>query len=90
MSWISSEAVNFDEMKRLYEQDAEAFERYRKSIIKSQIAHMESLPGYNNRLKGLQFTIDSRRRLSKSPMQSCINMSQQMWDSISELRSVIS
>jgi Protein of unknown function (DUF3135) len=41
------------------------------------------------RLRGLQFQIDCKRRLHTSPMGACIELSQMMFDSVSQLNNAL-
>ena len=75
---------NFDEMLNLADNNPEELERLRSAAIEDVIdnapAHME------RRLRGLQFQIDAQRDMSKTPMASCIKISEMMHESFSRLR----
>ena len=78
---------DFDTLKTLAEEDIDAFEALRERHIQALI---DSAPvEHRRRLIGLQFQIDSIRRLSKNPTQACIKISQMMHDSFLELQSVL-
>ena len=56
------------------------FEELRLASINELI---ENAPAESRRrLRGLQWRIDQERRLSKSPVDSCIRISRMMWDSV--------
>lgn len=81
---IQNDAFDFDFWKELYESDPELFESKRAELIQSEIAkaplHLQ------RRLKGIQFELDAKRSLSDSPLESCMQMSSQMWDSFDLMR----
>ncbi len=67
----------------LAKRDPEELERLRAQQINQLI---ESAPEHlKARLKGLQFQIDCKRRLHKSPLGSCIEISRMMMDSLLSL-----
>lgn len=78
---------NFTEWQTLYQDDPVAFERKRKEWVESTIA---SAPDeYQRRLKGLMFKVDVARDRSKSPVQSCLEISKMMWNSATDLRTFL-
>ena len=78
------DAFDFDYWMELYESDAEAFEQQRAALISAEIA--KSPEHLQRRLKGLQFELDAKRSMSDSPLESCMQMSSQMWDSFDLMR----
>ena len=64
---------DFDKWVRLAQQDPAAFEALRKEVIE------ETIKGFPHDTwrssEGLQFRIDMERRKSKTPMGSCIRLS---------------
>ena len=67
---------DFDEWCNLALQDPDAFEALRKKIIEEAIK--ETYPDTRHLVEGLQFQIDMKRRKSKNPMNSCIQISNMM------------
>jgi uncharacterized protein YecE (DUF72 family) len=75
--------VDFDEMLALAQQDPESFEEKRLEYIE---AFLDKIPEEKQRrLRGLQWQIDQTRRLARTPMASCIAISNMMWDSLNHL-----
>ena len=73
----------FDVLMELALNDPEAFEAERKEIIDS---FLDTVPEENKRrLVGLQWQIDQVRTLAKSPMASCVAISNMMKDSLDKL-----
>ncbi len=81
---IKNDAFDFDYWKELYESDPVAFEAKREELLKHEIA--KSPEHLQRRLKGIQFELDAKRRLCDSPLESCMQMSSQMWDSFDLMR----
>lgn len=75
--------MGFEEWRTLAERDPTAFEDMRRQYIESFI---ESAPEEKRRrLRGLQWQIDQTRDLARTPMASCIAISNMMWDSLYQL-----
>lgn len=75
--------VDFDEMLALAKSDPATFEAKREEYIES---FFSSLPAEKQkRLRGLQWQIDQTRQLARTPMASCIAISNLMWDSLHRL-----
>jgi len=75
--------LNFDEWMMLAKNYPDVFEVKRREHID---LFFESIPkNKQHRLKGLQWQIDQTRKLSRSPMASCIAISNMMWDSVQQL-----
>ena len=79
----SEQEMGFDEWKALAQQDPTAFEDMRRQRIDAFIAGAPEEK--RRRLKGLQWQIDQTRSLARTPMASCIAISNMMWDSLYQL-----
>ncbi len=79
-----NDAFDFDYWKELYEADPDTFEAKREELLAEEIA--SSPEHLQRRLKGIQFELDMKRRKSDSPLESCMQMSCQMWDSFDLMR----
>lgn len=83
-SSMSQDLPNFDTLLKLAKSDPEQLETIRKHLAYSTInAAPKNL---RPRLRGLQFRIDAARRLAKSPMDACVEISEMMYSSFEELR----
>ena len=71
---------DFEEWALLAKTDPEAFEAKRKESIARLIAGAS--PASQTRLNGLQWRIDTERRLASTPLSSCIQIFNQMWKSV--------
>jgi len=72
--------INFDEMLVLARTDPDTFEARREAYIES---FLTSIPDVKQaRLRGLQWQIDQKRQLARTPMASCIAISNLMWNSL--------
>ncbi|MCF6256262.1 MAG: DUF3135 domain-containing protein [Gammaproteobacteria bacterium] len=72
--------VDFDEMLALAKTDPATFEARRAEYIES---FLTSVPAEKQtRLRGLQWQIDQTRQLARTPMASCLAISNMMWDSL--------
>lgn len=71
---------SFDTLKQLAQKNPEALEDLRLSLTQEVIDCARSNE-QKRRLEGLKFKIDMNRRKAKNPMQSCLKLSQLMWDS---------
>ena len=75
-----SNNFDFEKWSSLASTDPEAFEQYRKQVINNFI---QDLPEEKQqRMRCLQWRVDSIRRLAKTPLAACIEISNMMWDSI--------
>jgi hypothetical protein len=75
--------VDFDEMLALAQHDPASFEEKRLEYIE---AFLDNIPLEKQpRLRGLQWQVDQTRRLARTPMASCIAISNMMWDSLNRL-----
>lgn len=69
---------DFDHWVKVAEQDPEKFEEMRASLIND---FMEQSPEqFRKRLEGLQWQIDQVRNKSSNPMESCLAISNKMWE----------
>lgn len=75
--------LDFDEWMVLAKNSPDEFEKKRREHIE---LFFENIPEEKqDRLKGLQWQIDQTRKLSRTPMASCIAISNMMWDSVQHL-----
>jgi len=74
------ETFDFDAWKDLAERDPEAFERQRRTVLDQAIA--DAPERTRQRLTGLQWRIDTERRLAANPLASCVKIYEQMWASV--------
>jgi hypothetical protein len=78
MTHDMTKPFDFDRWMHLAEEDPKRFEELRLQMIEQQIN--ASSDSNRNRLRGLQFQIDARRRTAGSAMGSCIQISGMMLD----------
>lgn len=69
-------AFNFDEWALLAKQDRLAFEQKRAATLQHYITRHAKTEHDLRRLNGLQFRVDMLRRKHKTPLASCIAISQ--------------
>lgn len=74
---------SFEELETLASQDPAAFEALRAELIEDCIR--SAGPASERRLRGLQFVIDSRRRLARTPLKALIEIQAMMHDSLQRL-----
>ncbi|QSP94684.1 DUF3135 domain-containing protein [Marinobacter salinisoli] len=77
----------FDELKDLAQRDPEGFEKLRAELIEECI--LSSSKSNQPRLRGLQFVIESRRRVAGSPMKALLDIQSMMHDSLFELQQAL-
>lgn len=77
-----SNEFDFDTWMELAKKDPEAFEQRRQSLIKSTID--KAPEALQQRLAGLQWTVDCKIKSSKNPLDACVKISQMMMDSVYE------
>ena len=71
---------DFDEWAHIAKKDPEQFERMRQELIDGAI---NQVPDHlKQRMEGLQWQIDQIRNQSKSPIESCLKISQKMLDNV--------
>ena len=77
---LNEQEMGFEEWKALARNDPASFEAKRRQCIEALI---DSAPEEKRRrLRGLQWQIDQTRSLARTPMASCIAISNMMWDSL--------
>lgn len=74
---------DFDTLMALALNDPDKFESERRKFIDTFINNVPAEK--QQRLKGLQWQIDQGRKLARTPMASCIAISNMMWDSLYRL-----
>ena len=74
-----SQLPDFDTLLAIAQQDPDAYERFRHQQVEAAIR--SSTHTAQARLRGLQFQIDSQRKLHPCPLGACIKISQMMSDS---------
>jgi hypothetical protein len=76
---------SFDELLKLAQNNPGELERLRQQQVNKLI---ENAPAsYRHRLRGIQFQIDAQRSIhNRSPLGSCMKISQMMHESFAELR----
>lgn len=79
---------DFDELVALAQSDPEALEKLRREKVEEIIESARNA-GLKRRLRGLQFKIDTKVRLSRTPLAACIALSQMMQESLNELRAAL-
>ncbi len=73
----------FDELKEMAENNPEALEALRKTLVNEVI---EKAPEEKrDRLKGLQFKIDAKIKTSRTPFESMCKIYDEMMDSFDQL-----
>jgi len=81
------ELPSFEDMVKMAQENPEALEALRYELCEDVI---QSAPETSQRkLRGLQFKIDMERRRAKTPMASCIRLSQMMHESFANLREAL-
>ncbi len=73
---------DFDYWMELAKKDPAAFEKQKKQLIQEAID--KAPKRMQNRLNGLQWSIDSRVKTAKNPMDACVKIYQMMMDSVYE------
>lgn len=74
----------FEELTRLAKEDPEELERLRQREVNKLID--QAPERLKKKLQGIQFKVDSQRRIAKNPMDSCIRISNLMKESFENLR----
>lgn len=74
----------FDQLCHLAKTDPAAFERLRAELVEDFIK--STPPSHQKRLRGLQFVIDSRRSLAKTPVKAMLDIQAMMHSSLEKLR----
>ncbi|WP_101759346.1 DUF3135 domain-containing protein [Oceanicoccus sp. KOV_DT_Chl] len=84
---MTPDMPNFDTLLELAQNNPDELEKLRNELA-DQIISSASQSVYQ-RLLGLQFQINSTRRLSKTPLAACIRISEMMQQSFDELREAL-
>ncbi len=85
---MMSQLPSHDELAIIAKEDPEHLEQIRQHFVDR---HISAAPAYmQRRLRGLQFQVDSLRKLHNAPMGSCIAISQLMYESLNKMRDAIS
>lgn len=84
MSQLKTDLPSFDALVELAAKDPDGLEQLRHVMVEDIIARAPHTQ--RRRLEGLQFTIDMERRRAKNPVQSCMRMTQLMYDRVSDLQ----
>ena len=72
--------MGFDDWCELASDDPDAFEAARSAVIEE---FLSSIPKHSReRMRGLQWRIDTIRDRSNNPMAACINIYNMMWDKL--------
>lgn len=75
---------DFNEWAALARTDPEGFAHRRLAWI--QVAISSAQKRNHARLEKLQFRIDAKRRLARTPMKACLQLSSMMWDSFFDMK----
>lgn len=81
---MATSLPSFDELRQLAEQRPEALEALRRELTNAVIDRAP--PGRRQRLRGLQFQIETRCRLAPNPLAACVVVSGMMRDTFEDLR----
>lgn len=87
MSQLKRELPSFDTLVELAAKDPDGLEQLRHDLIEDIIARAPQTQ--RRRLEGLQFTIDMERRRAKNPVQSCMRMTQLMYERVIDLQDTL-
>ncbi len=82
-----SELPDFDTLMEMAKSNPEGLAKLREQHIQHLIEN--ATPELQNRLRGLQFQIDAKRKISGTPLNACIEISQMMHQSFFELRKAL-
>lgn len=77
----SKKGFDFDYWRDLAKKDPEAFEAARKLEIDQYISSLKS-EDVQDRMRRLQWRVNTERRRSKNPMDSAIRIYDMMWESV--------
>ena len=80
---MQQDIPSFDTLLRLAQQDPKKLEELRIKLARHTID--QAPERMQPRLRGLQFQIDLKRKLAKTPMAACIQLSSMMHRSLAEL-----
>lgn len=77
----------FDELRDLAQRDPEGFEILRAQLVEDCICQCSG--SNQRRLRGIQFVIDARRRVTGSPMKALLEIQAMMYDSFLDLKQAL-
>lgn len=77
---FDEDKFDFESWAELAQNDPEAFEAKRASLMEEVIAQSPS--HYQRRLEGIQFQVDSKRRLAKNPIDALQKIYGMMMDKV--------
>ena len=80
---MTNKLPSFDHLLKLAQENPEALERLRERYFHDVIDNADEHS--KRRLRGLQFRIDYTRKLAKTPLSACIDISNMMHKSLNEL-----
>jgi hypothetical protein len=83
---VKEDKFDFDKWSELSKQDPEAFEALRKQSISEFIEGCAE--SRQERLRCLQWKIDTIRGRHDTPLSACVAISDMMWDSLERLHRV--
>ena len=78
----------FDELADLGRRDPDALQRIARLLTDDVIRHAHDAHS-RRRLEGLKFRIEMESRRAPNPLAACARLSQMMFESLSELHSVL-
>jgi len=84
---MRSPLPDFDTLMEIAQKDPDALEQFRRQAVEATI--LAAPKSSRQRLRGLQFQIDSQRQLHSSPMGCCLKLSEMMHDSFHHLQSLL-
>lgn len=84
---MRSPLPDFDTLMEIAQKDPDALEEFRRNAVEAII--LAAPKASHQRLRGLQFQIDSQRQLHSSPMGCCLKLSEMMHDSFNHLHSLL-
>lgn len=74
------DSFDFEEWMKLAAENPEEFDRQRREAVDGVIN--SAPPSQQTSLRQTQFLIDSKRTLAKSPMESCLSITELMWEKV--------
>ena len=80
---MSTKWPSFDELAALAKEQPEKLEEFRQKEVERLISNAPER--MHKRLRGLQFEVDAQRKIHKTPMASCIAISNMMYKSLRKL-----
>ncbi|MGM0593587.1 MAG: DUF3135 domain-containing protein [Pseudomonadota bacterium] len=83
----NSRKVDFEAWQRLAHEDPEGFERRRRELLESVIAHAPE--SRRQRLRGLQWRVDKMRERAPTPLAACVSLSDMMWEALAGKRGLL-